>query len=135
MVEDIEEFVDGLSGVELIEDLCVQIAEAPSKSTELAGTNSYQRYGAKVSVTLKLEDVDSTEVKKLIVAGELDAEGGRTIEIDIPPVSPILARQRSEQPNPNFALPVSKPPEKRFAAKRTRRKYTKRAIAAVVEAQ
>jgi hypothetical protein len=58
-----------ISGAEIVDHLCSQIADKLSRSGDLRPTDAYRSYSARVTIDLQLADVDHVEIADEIVIG------------------------------------------------------------------
>jgi len=97
----------GLSGPDLIEDLCCQIAAALANDPDLRESDSHERYSATVEVQLRLHDIDEKRLERTIIVGEPDSDGAsHTIALEIPAASPREVRERSGLSAPSLEIPT-----------------------------
>jgi hypothetical protein len=104
------DYVEPLTGEEIINDACVQLAEHLRRDCNLRDTDSYEGgYSFKFKGTLKLYGMDTTTVEVDVAAGKEQSgehvyEGPDTVieaEFEIPQEPALnLVRERSEQPVP-----------------------------------
>lgn len=103
------DYVEPLTGEEIITDACALLAEHLRKDCNLRDTDSYEGgYAAKIKISLSLYGMDTVAVEMEVAAGKpqkADAYSGpdSAVETDLNiPVEPALnlVRERSEQPVP-----------------------------------
>ncbi len=119
----IEALDAGLTGVEIIEDVCSRLAAELANSCYLTKLCAYRGYSGKIVAELQLEDFDATGVTAAVTVGPPDpARPSRRYEVEIPDTAPSGARERSGQESPSLERVVdgSVPPviKKRFYAPR-----------------
>lgn len=119
------EYVEALTGREIVNDLLVQIDEKLSRDCNLRDTDSYQGgYSAKVTIHLEAYGMDTVIVEASVTTGKPQDSPDELLDdvLEIP-VEPALdqVRERSGQPVPTLAVNESGQPEIR------QRRYTRRA--------
>jgi hypothetical protein len=73
-----------VSGEQIVDDVCLQIADRLSRDCNLRGSDSYASYSARIRVDLWLQDVDTTEVNADVVIGQAEAAPpSRTIAMGV----------------------------------------------------
>jgi hypothetical protein len=103
MAEQVEEMQsgEGLSGVEVIEDLAGRLIDGLRDNCYLLATDSYQSYAATVMVEIQLHDVDRQTVTKKLIVGDPDPGlPSRRIAVDVPTAPAREVRTRSNLPTP-----------------------------------
>jgi len=72
------------SGDQIVDDVCLRIADRLSKDCNLRSSDSYRSYSARVRVDLWLQDVDTTEVNAHLTIGPAEsAPPTRTITVGV----------------------------------------------------
>jgi hypothetical protein len=111
------EYVEALSGEEIIVDLCSLIAEKLRKDCNLRDSDSYgQGYSARVTIHLEAYGMDTAVVEAEVKSGEPkpfpDTQIDTILEV---PAEPALdqVRERSDQPVPTLTRDESGQPEVR----------------------
>lgn len=98
----------GLSGPDLIEDVCTQLAETLRDHPDLRSSDSHERYSARVEVQLRLHDVDEKTIERAIVVGHPDSDGvHRSITVAIHAATPREVRERIGVSTPSLERPTS----------------------------
>jgi hypothetical protein len=105
MAED--DYVEPLSGEEIVIDLCSQLAEKLRNDCNLRESDSYQGgYSAKITVHLEAYGMDTATVDAQVVTGKPQDSPDELLDTEYEiPVEPALnvVRERSEQPVPTLA--------------------------------
>jgi hypothetical protein len=74
-----------LSGQDIVDAICNEIAESLSRSCDLRATDSYRSFGGQIKISLQLVDLDTTAIQQEISIGTLDPElPTEQIVIDVP---------------------------------------------------
>lgn len=103
------DYVEPLTGEEIINDLCVQLAEHLRRDCNLRDTDSYEGgYSAHIKANVQLYGMDTVPVEVALTAGKVQSELPDNVietELDVP-VEPALniVRERSEQPVPTMTM-------------------------------
>jgi hypothetical protein len=104
---DTVDFVEALSGEEIVIDLCSQLAEKLRKDCNLRESDSYQGgYMAKITVHLEAYGMDTATVDATVATGTEQDHPDELLDAEYEiPVEPLLnvVRERSEQPVPTLA--------------------------------
>lgn len=109
-----------ISGVSIVNDLCDKIAEKLERSCDLRSTDAYRSYAARVSITLQLIDVDTTEVAAQVDIGTMDpAQPTEHVSIDVAGVA-VEAPSLEKPIDPSGFNEAS--PQKRLYVSRRRAK-------------
>ena len=113
-----------LSGVEIVEDLALCVVEGLKNNCDLQPNIAYQRFSATIDIQLHLHALDTTEINKRIVIGEIDSERKPTctVEIEIPLTTAEESRERTGLSAPNLMMNDSAEP----SLKKPVRYYTPR---------
>jgi hypothetical protein len=105
-MQTVDEYVEPISGEEIVIDLCSLLAEKLRADCNLRSTDAYSGgYYAKVSIHLEAYGLDTVEVNAEVATGKQQDQPDEllstTIEI---PVEPALnmVRERSDQPVPTL---------------------------------
>jgi len=114
---EIDEYVEGLTGEEIIIDLCSQLAEKLRKDCNLRETDCYHGgYSAKIKIHLEGYGMDTVTVEAEVSTGKEQVNPDELIDTEYEiPVEPALnkVRERSDQPVPTLSneggQPVIKP--------------------------
>lgn len=125
----------GLSGADVIESICNQLAAALANDPDLRPSDSHERYSAKVEVHLRLHDIDEKMIEKTIVVGEPDSDvETRSIRLEIPAASPREIRERVGIEAPSLERPTSPEEQNGQSPAKRRRWYAPRQSAnAIIE--
>jgi hypothetical protein len=74
-----------MSGTDIIDHLCNEIADKLSRSCDLRAVDSYARYAATVQIEMQLTDMDTTEIVERINVGTIDpCQPSQRLTIDVP---------------------------------------------------
>lgn len=114
-----------LSGSAIIDDLCNRIAERLACNGDLREVDSYRGYSARVTVELKLQDVDTVEARTEVIVGpplappKPAALPGGHIALDVKVTPEELAPAPSLERNVDGSLPEAhsatpKPPKRYY---------------------
>jgi hypothetical protein len=100
------DYVEPLTGEEIIIDLCSQIAEKLRRDCNLRGTDSYAGgYSAKVTVHVEAYGIDTVTVEAKVNTGQQQDNPDELIDatFDVPVEGALNeVRERSDQPVPSF---------------------------------
>jgi hypothetical protein len=106
MAED--NYVEPLTGEEIIVDLCELIAAKLRKDCNLRDTDAYHGgYSAKVTIHLEAYGMDAVTVEALVEAGKPQSNPDELVDTElVVPVEPALdqVRERSSQPVPTLTI-------------------------------
>jgi hypothetical protein len=106
MTQAIDEYVEPLSGEEIVIDLCDQIAAKLRADCNLRPSDAYAGgYYAKVTIHLEAYGMDTATVDAGISSGKQEDNPDELLQADYEiPVEPALnvVRERSEQPVPTL---------------------------------
>lgn len=101
-----ENYVEPLTGEEIIIDLCTQIAEKLRRDCNLRETDSYGGgYSATVTIHLEAYGLDTATVEATLSTGQTQDQPDELIDTTVEvPVEAALneVRERSEQPVPSL---------------------------------
>ena len=135
-----ETMIEGLSGVEIIDDILAQIRIKLEKSCDLRSIDCYgQGYSAEIDIRLKLYDTDTISVNAKV---EIPPKVEQPVSTDDVIVTPIEIEEKFEIPQElnveavrNRTKESAPPPpveyEENLMPERTKRKYTRRSFAPV----
>jgi hypothetical protein len=102
------DYVEPLTGEEIIIDLCSQIADRLRKDCNLRDSDSYPSgYSAKVTVHVEAYGMDQATVDMSLSVGAAQADPSTVIDTEIEvPVETALdqVRERSDQPIPTLSM-------------------------------
>jgi len=102
------DYVEGLSGEEIVIDLCSLVAEKLRKDCNLRESDSYMGgYMAKVTIHLEAYGMDTAVVDAEVSTGKAQDNPDEMIDTALEvPVEPALdlVRERSEQPVPTLSM-------------------------------
>jgi hypothetical protein len=128
--------IEGLSGVEIIEDVLAQIKRKLMYSCDLRNTDSYgQGYSGTIEIHLKLHSMDNTPVDIVVNIPPKAEPPVSTDEVTVTPLEVVekieisqeldleSVRERIKEPEP---LPPSEEEEESRMPSRLKRKYTRR---------
>jgi hypothetical protein len=114
-----------LSGVEIVEDLAFCLVEGLKNNCDLQPNIAYQSFSAKIEIQLHLHALDTTQISKTVIVGEIDRaalEPSHTAEIEIPLTTAEESRERTGLSGPNLMMQDSAEP----TLKKPMRYYTPR---------
>lgn len=107
------DFVEPLTGEEIIIDICCQVAQKLRQDCNLRDTDSYQGgYSAKIPIHVEAYGMDTAQVDVVVERGKAKANPDLRIDTTLEiPVEPALdqVRERSDQPVPTLAVEDGKP--------------------------
>lgn len=114
---EVDEYVEPISGEEIVVDVCSQLAEKLRSDCNLRTTDAYSGgYYAKISIHLEAYGMDRVEVDAEATVGKQKDNPDELLDTTYEvPVEPALnmVRQRSDQPVPTLTAeqgePVVKP--------------------------
>jgi hypothetical protein len=113
MAQEVDEYVEPLSGEEIVVDLCSQIAQKLRNDCNLRESDAYSGgYSAKVTVHLEAYGMDTVEVKAQIATGTAQENPDELIDTTYEvPVEAALnkVRERSDQPVPTLSNEAGQP--------------------------
>lgn len=96
---------DAISGPEVAFDIASCVENALAKDNRLSGFNAYGGYSAVVTITLQLNDVDTTQFEQSLSIGALDSgQPSQQITVEVEPTTPDVLRQRCSLPVPSAGL-------------------------------
>jgi hypothetical protein len=100
--------VDGqISGLDVIDDLCCQIAAKLARHCDLRATDAYSGYSAKVQIELQLTDLDTVGVSAQMVIGTPNpSQPFQQIAVDVPQVSAEEVFSRTGLGSPSLERPI-----------------------------
>jgi hypothetical protein len=102
------DYVEPLTGEEIITDLCCLLADKLRKDCNLRDADSYQGgYSAKVTVHLEAYGMDTANVDVEVAAGKPKDDPDEVIDttLDVPAEAALdQVRERSDQPVPTLAM-------------------------------
>ena len=112
-----------ISGADVIDDLCVRIAEKLSLSGDLRTTDAYRNYSATVRIDLQLVDIDPVSISAKVAVGTIDPrQPSRAITVEAT-MSAEELRERSGAESANLERPIDSTgftPPKRIYVSRIR---------------
>jgi hypothetical protein len=104
---EVEEYVEPVSGEEIVIDLCAQIAEKLRADCNLRESDAYSGgYMAKVSIHLEAYGMDTATVDAQVATGKAQENPDELVDTTYEvPVEPALnkVRERSGQPVPTLS--------------------------------
>jgi hypothetical protein len=113
MAQEVDEYVEPLSGEEIVVDLCSQIAQKLRNDCNLRESDAYSGgYMAKVAIHLEAYGMDTVEVKAQITTGTAQGNPDELIDTTYEiAAEPALnkVRERSDQPVPTLANEAGQP--------------------------
>jgi len=111
MAED--DYVEPLSGEEIIVDLCEQIAAKLRADCNLRDSDAYSSgYSAKIAIHLEAYGMDTAIVEAEVTAGKVQDDPDELLHTELEiPVEPALnmVRERSDQPVPTMTTEAGEP--------------------------
>jgi len=100
------DYVEPLSGEEIVTDVCNQLAESLRRDCNLRESDAYEGgYSARIKATIQLYGMDTMTVEVEVPIGKPQENPDRVVdtEFDIPVETALnVVRERSEQPVPTL---------------------------------
>jgi hypothetical protein len=87
-----------LSGDQIIDMVCSEVAASLARSCDLRGTDAYRSFGGQIKISLQLVDLDTTAIEQETSIGVIKADGPvEHITVDVPAKRGYISRVRASK--------------------------------------